>query len=230
MSWYAKIHEKTEQLIVAMLKSRGHAVAREVRRHREVIFDVYDSTTGTAYEVLTAKIVRSSHEQDEAILAKIFRYLLEARSLKFWIASYNHEELEMFHSMGLEHWHVEYDWFGRMKRKYYHRGKTAARAASDIIRAMQRIAPLVEWCRPRRRAAHMRATEKEKQIATATKRLGLPKNFLKGIWRDWLLLWCWKLEKILPQWPAAMRRRWLRRKPHRPALTPERLRKRKIVP
>ncbi|MEM7814726.1 MAG: hypothetical protein QXF55_00075 [Candidatus Aenigmatarchaeota archaeon] len=230
MGWYSKLHEATEKLIVEQLKKRGHSASREVRRHREVIFDVYDATTGTAYEVLTAKIVRSGHEQDEAILAKIFRYLLEARSLKFWIASYNHEELEMFHRMGIEHWHAEYDWFGRPRRKCHHRGKSAARAASDIIRTMQRIAPLAEWCRPRRRAAHMKDVKAEKAIAVATARLGLPKNFLKGIWRDWRLLWVWKLEKLLPQWPAAMQRRWLRTKPHRPAQTPQRLRKRKIVP
>ena len=204
MSWYAKIHEKTEELVVAQLRAAGHSAAREVRRHREVIFDVYDATTGIAYEVLTAKIVRSGHEQDEAILAKIFRYLLEARALKFWLASYDHEELRMFHDVGVEHWHVEYDWFGRPKRKYYHKGKTAARIASEIIRAMQQIAPLAEWCRPRRRAAHMRDAKAERAIAAATARLGLPKNFLKGIWRDWRLLWVWKLEKILPQWERAM--------------------------
>ncbi|MEM4282589.1 MAG: hypothetical protein QXU88_01165 [Candidatus Woesearchaeota archaeon] len=230
MSWYKELHDKAKEKLAAELKAKGHSVVVEARRHKEVIFDVYDSTTGTAYEILTAKIVRSGHEQDEALLAKIFRYLLDARTLKFYIASYDHRELDFFHKMALEHWHYDFNFWGGLREKRYHKGITAARAAQKIISAMKKVAPILEWCRPRRRAAHIKNAEAEKKIVTLTEKLGLPKNFLKGLWRDWRLLWVWKLEKLLPQWEVAMKKKWLRIKPHKRAYTPQKLRKRKMIP
>ncbi len=198
---YKELHTAAEEFLVKRLTSQGHKVEREKAIDHEVMFDVWDSTEGTAWEVLTAKIVRSSHEQDEAIITKIFRYLLIAKNLKFLIVSFDHDELEMFHKLGLEHWHLHNHWWaiGKLKGLSYHRGRTARQIANRIFKAMTSYAPLTEWTRERRRRDHPKAAV-VRDFERITKELGLPKNFLIGMWRDWRLAWVWKLEKILPYW------------------------------
>ena len=197
MGWYDELHGVAEDWIVAKLKLMDHAVQKELGRDREVIFDVFDSSTNTAYEVLTAKIIRSAHEQDEAIIAKAFRYLLEVPRLRFYLASYDHEEMEIFHKLGMEHWHLDADWNARITKSHYHRGKPAHTVIRRIFDAMRAYAPIKEWIRPKRRKAH---TPFPHELEELNARLGLPKNFLKGIWRDWRLAWVLRLEKVLPAW------------------------------
>jgi hypothetical protein len=198
---YTELHRAAEEFILKKLRARGHEAERQVARDRDVIFDVYDATTDTAWEVQTAKIVRSSHEQDEAIITKIFRYLLFCQDVKFIIASFDHDELELFHRLGLEHWHLHDSWWRleRLRGWIYHRGKTARQVAMLIFSEMTQFAPLSEWVREGRRADHPKARV-AKAFETMTDKLGLPKNFLVGMWRDWRLMWVWKLEQILPEW------------------------------
>jgi len=193
---YDLIHEKAEDYIVEELKKKGYKAVKQQRVKNGNIFDVYEPQTKTAYEVLTAKIIRSAHEQDEAIIAKMFRYLLYAKHLKFYLASFNHEEIEMFHNLGLEHWHLEFNWDGELIGKSYHKGKTAEEIAKKIFKLLVSYAPLREWTREKRRKQHP-APEEFKKL---TKKYGLPEHFLIGLWRDWRLQWVWKLEKVLPKW------------------------------
>lgn len=60
---------------------------------------------------------------------------------------------------------------------------------------MKSIAPLKEWTKEKRRD-HKALPEFDK----LNKKLGLPKNFLIAVWRDWRLNYVWKLEKVLPKW------------------------------
>lgn len=200
---YKELHAAGEDLLIKRLTAQGHKVQRELRRDHEAIFDVYDATTDTAWEVLTAKYVRSAHEQDEAIIAKIFRYLLHCKNVKFLIVSFDHGEIEMFHSLGLEHWHAHNGWWSfrrpeKLKGWKYHRGSSARVVARRIYREMTKFAPLKEWTAENRRKRHKYPLPPE--LDKITERLGLPKNFLKGMYRDWRLAWVWKLEKILPLW------------------------------
>jgi hypothetical protein len=199
---YKELHNRAEQLLVQILTKKGHKVERQKAINHEVLFDVWDATQRTAWEVLTAKIVRSSHEQDEAIITKIFRYLLIAKRLKFLIVSFDHNELEMFHSLGLEHWHTHNHWWhtGQLSALKYHKGKTARQIANRIFKAMINYAPLSEWTREGRRKDHPKTEKIASDFERISKKIGLPKNFLIGMWRDYRLMWCWKLEKILPIW------------------------------
>jgi len=201
---YKELHAAGEELLFKRLTARGHKVQKEFRRNHEVIFDIYDATTDTAWEVLTAKYVRSAHEQDEAIIAKIFRYLLHCKNVKFLIVSFDHAEIEMFHRLGLEHWHAHNGWWSfrrseKLRGWKYHKGKSARRIANEIYRSMIKFAPLAEWTREKRRKDHPKE-EVAKEFEKITEQLGLPKNFLIGMWRDWRLMWVWKLEKVLPLW------------------------------
>ncbi|MEM5798608.1 MAG: hypothetical protein QXP39_00990 [Candidatus Aenigmatarchaeota archaeon] len=198
---YKELHAAAEDFLVKRLTAQGHDVEKEKARNHDVLFDVYDVSTDTAWEVLTAKIVRSAHEQDEAIIAKIFRYLLFVKNLKFLIVSFGHEEIEMFHRLGLEHWHLHNHWWhiGELKGWSYHRGKSAREIANRIFKVMTNYAPISEWCREGRRKEHPKADVAE-DFERMTNELGLPKNFLIGLWRDWRLNWVWKLENILPKW------------------------------
>lgn len=201
---YKELHRAAEEFLIQRLQKKGHKVSREHAVDHKVLFDVYDATENTAWEVLTAKIVRSGHEQDEAILAKIFRYMMHVPNVKFLLVSFDHEELQMFHDLKLEHWHAHDGWwsFGgpeSLKRLYYHRGKTAAQVARDIFNAMVGYAPLKEWIKKGRRKYHPKASVAA-DFEQITKKLGLPKNFLIGMYRDWRLQWVWKLEQILPLW------------------------------
>lgn len=199
MGWYDVLHDKAKEWLAERLREKGHSVVLEQRMNHEVIFDVYDRTEQTAWEVLTAKIVRSSHEQDEAIIAKIFRYLLWVKNLKFLLVSYDHEELDFFHTMGIEHWHLSSTswWKPSFGKLFYHRGKNPKEVAVRLVREMLKFAGLEEWVGKQRGKAH-RKQPIPQQFDKLTKALGLPKNFLKGMWRDWRLMWVWKLEKILP--------------------------------
>jgi len=198
---YKELHQAAEDWIVNYLKKKGHKVKKEAAKDHEVLFDVWDKTDNTAYEVLTAKIVRSGHEQDEMILYKIFHYLLICPRLRFYLVSFNHEELKMFHELGLEHWHLwSRGWLSTdVKGTSYHKGKSALQVANRIYRAMIKFVPLKEWCTEGRRKNHPKA-DVEKEFAKLTKQIGLPKNFLIGMWRDWRLLWVWRLEYVLPMW------------------------------
>lgn len=212
---YETIHRKTEQYIAQKLKKQGYKkVLIESRIKKDTcIFDVYNQDTDTAYEVLTAKIVRSAHEQDEAIISKMFRYLLHCLRLKFYLASYNHEEIEMFHDLRLEHWHLNFDWSDNIIKTTYHKGKKAEAIACKIFNLLIGYAPLKEWTREKRRKKHPKPEEFEK----LTKEYGLPEHFLVGLWRDWRLMWVWKLEKILPKWVKRFKAicpRYLKIKPH----------------
>jgi hypothetical protein len=200
---YAELHKAAEEFILKKLRSQGHKVEREVGKDHDVVFDVYDATTDTAWEILTAKIVRSSHEQDEAIIGKIFRYLLQCKNLKFLIVSFDHEELEVFHNLKLEHWHIHNGWWslGELKGWKYHKGKTAKQIADKIFEAMIKFAPLKEWTKEGRRKDHPKESVAA-DFDKITTKLGLPKNFLIGLWRDYRLMWVWKLEQILPEWAA----------------------------
>jgi hypothetical protein len=194
---YRALHAVAEEKLLEMLRQRGHVAFREYRT-KNCIFDVYDETENTCWEVLTVKFVRSSHEKDEAILAKIFCYTMVVPRIKFLLVSYDHEELEMFHKVGIEHWHVHNGWmgFGGLGKIYYHRGQTAHRIAHKIYDAMKAYAPIREWTRPRRRKAHSEVAKVQK----INDRLGLPHNFLTAIWRDYRVMWAWRLERILSKW------------------------------
>lgn len=194
---YKSIHQKTEEFIKSQLEKKGYKdVLLEHRVKDGVIFDVWNLATNTVYEVLTAKIVRSAHEQDEAIISKLFRYLLFAKRVKFYLASYNHEEIEMFHNLGIEHWHVNFDWQGHIIKTIYHPGKRAQVIARKIYNLLVSWAPIKEWTFEKRRKKHP-APEEFKRLTT---KYSLPEHFLIGLWRDWRLNWVWKLEKILPKW------------------------------
>jgi hypothetical protein len=198
---YKELHKAGEEWIVRWLKAKGHKVLQEAALNHEVVFDVYDATTSTAYEVLTAKIVRSGHEQDEMILYKLFHYLLLVPRLRFYIVSFGKDELEVFHSLHLEHWHLySKGWLKtELRGPIYHKGKSALEVANAIYKAMVNYAPLHEWIAKDRRHKHPKAAV-EKDFARLTAQLGLPKNFLIGMWRDWRLLWVWRLEYILKLW------------------------------
>jgi len=197
---YRELHTAAERALIERLRRAGHFVLPEARKDHDVIFDVYDATTDTAWEVLTAKFFRSAHEQDEAVIAKIFRYLMWCRRLNFLVVSVDDEDLPLLHNLGLEHWHCYGSWWsGEVSGWRYHRGKSAREIVKAIYAALVRFAPIAEWCRERRRAAHPKAAV-EKEFDRITRALGLPKNFLIGLWRDWRLQWVWKLEKILPRW------------------------------
>lgn len=200
---YKELHKAAKEFIIKRLKKKGHKVSTEYRagtKRRYVIFDVYDHTTDTAYEVLTAKIVVSAHEQPEAFVAKMFRYLLHCKNLRFILASFDTEEIPMFHTMGIEHWHIHDSWWriGKLKGFVRHTGSSARTVARQIYKAMIKFAPLKEWTQENRRKRHKYPMPPRLDKLTA--KLGLPKNFLKGMWRDWRLNWVWKLEKILPAW------------------------------
>ena len=199
---YRKLHAEAQKWIVAQLKARGHRAEMEFAVDHEVLFDVYDRSTKTAYEVLTAKFVRSGHEQDEMILYKFFHYLMVCPRLKVYVVSFDREqELEMLHRLGLEHWHLwSGGWFdNKIRGSGHHKGRSVAAVVDRIYKAMLRSAPLEEWTKKGRRAGHPRKGV-EKEFERSTKRLGLPKNFLIGLWRDWRLLWVWRLEYLLPLW------------------------------
>lgn len=194
---YRDLHTAGEDKIASYLRRKGHHALKEHRTAHGVL-DVYDSTEDVCWEVVTAKIVRSSHEQDEAIVAKIFRYTLVAPQVRFLVVSYGHDELEFFHRMGVEHWHSHNGWtettLGRLHR---HGGKSATQAAHDIYGAMLRLAPLSEWVAEDRRARH---PDRSAAVQAVNDELGLPRDFLLGLWRDWRLNWVWKLEGLLPEW------------------------------
>lgn len=192
---YADLHRAAEEHVLKKLKKRGHKAELEFHAN-DSIFDVYDKTTDTVYEILTAKIVVSAHEQPEAIITKIFKYLLHCRDLVFYLASYDHEEIDLFHSLGMAHWHLIYDWDNQLQRSFFHKGKKPKTIAKKIYRLLVSFAPLTEWIREGRRKKH----PVPKEFGRLTKRVGLPQHFLQGLWRDWRLNWVWKLEKILPKW------------------------------
>ncbi|MEM2478700.1 MAG: hypothetical protein QXE64_01220 [Candidatus Pacearchaeota archaeon] len=201
---YRELHAKAEDWIFEKLKAKGHKVLKEAAKNHEVVFDVYDASTDTAYEVLTAKFFRSAHEQDEMIIYKIFHYLLLVRRLRFYIVSYDRQELELFHRLGLEHWHLSSE--GLFNKKVgnliYHRGKSALQIANKIFNALVKFAPLEEWIKKgRRNAPGHKKSDVARPFVALTKKLGLPKNFFIGLWRDWRLLWVWRLEYLLPLWP-----------------------------
>ena len=198
MGWYNVLHSKAEEFLASKIKDLGHEVALEQRKNTEVIFDVYDVTANEAWEVLTAKIVRSSHEKDEAIIEKIFRYLLWVEKLKFLIVSYNHEELEIFHKLEIEHWHLNSKSWTRpeFRNMFYHRGQSAKAIAIKIAKALLDFAPMKEWISKDRRKKHKKVP---KELLELNKKLNLPNNFLKGVWRDWRLMWVWKFEKSFPR-------------------------------
>jgi len=194
---YRTLHAEAEEKLLSYLWAKKHKAVKEYRT-KYGIFDVYDITDSCCWEVLTAKIIRSGHEQDEAIIAKIFRYMLFAPKIRFLLVSYDHEELEMFHRMKIEHWHIHNGWWsGRLGEIYYHKGKPAYKIAHEIYEAMISIAPLTEWTKEKRRAKH---PDRKTEVQETNDRLGLPKNFLLGLWRDWRLAWVWRLEKVLPKW------------------------------
>jgi hypothetical protein len=199
---YKELHAEAERWIAAQLRRKGHRVEIERAVNHEVLFDVYDRSTKTAYEVLTAKFFRSGHEQDEMILYKFFHYLMVCPRLKVYVVSYERgQELEMLHNLGLQHWHLwSGGWFDtEIRGSSYHRGSSVARVVDRIYKAMLSFAPLREWTREGRRAKHPKK-DVEVEFTKITKQLGLPKNFLIGLWRDWRLLWVWRLEYILPLW------------------------------
>jgi hypothetical protein len=192
--FYREIHKDAQKRIAEELIEKGHEAKIEYRK-QGVIFDVYDLTTDEGYEVLTAKFQRSAHEQDEVVIAKMLRYLLRCKQLHFIVACVDNEDLDYLHNMQIEHWHYSYSWLGGFRQRYRHSGKSAKTIAKRITAAMKRIAPLGEWCKEGRRD-HKKIPQFEK----LTKKLGLPKNFLIGIWRDWHLNWVWKLERELQRW------------------------------
>ncbi|MEM3075725.1 MAG: hypothetical protein QW590_02790 [Candidatus Bilamarchaeaceae archaeon] len=197
---YRALHTQGERWLLHKLRAEGHDVNLEVRKNNDVIFDVYDETEGTAWEVLTAKFFKSAHEQDEAIIAKIFRYLLHCKQLRFLVVSVNSEEIKLLHKIGLEHWHIYGDyWSEGLCGFEYHKGTSSLDIAKKIYKALVGYAPIHEWCRKGRRKYHPKA-EVEKDFARITRALGLPKNFLIGLWRDWHLVWVWKLENALRKW------------------------------
>jgi len=183
--------------MVEKLRKLGHDVSREHACNHEVIFDIYDKTTDTAYEILTAKIIRSTYEKDEAIIAKIFSYLLHCKNLIFVLVSYNHEELEIFHKLKLEHIHLECNWNNEIIAEKYHKGFTAREIAKRILKLLKSIAPIDEWISEDRRKKHSKMPEEFEKL---TKKYGLPENFLKGLWKDWHLAWVLRMEKALLKW------------------------------
>jgi len=199
---YKELHAQAERWIAEQLEKMGHEVEIELAIDHEVLFDVHDKSTETAYEVLTAKFFRSGHEQDEMIIYKLFHYLLICPRLKIYVVSFERgQELELLHRLGLEHWHL---WSGgwlspEIRGSSYHRGRSAAQVVGGIYKALLRFAPLEEWTKKGRRAGHPKKGV-EGKFAALTEKLGLPKNFLIGLWRDWRLLWVWRLEYILPLW------------------------------
>jgi len=201
---YKELHKAVEEFLLKRLSRAGHEVYVEYRagsKRNYVIFDVYDATTNTAYEILTAKFWRSAHEQPESFFAKIYRYLLYCDNIRFVIASFDPEgEIDFFHRMRIEHWHIHNHWWsfsGKVSGWRRHPGKSAKAVAIAVLKAMLKFAPLPEWTSEKRRARHPRPIPNE--IIQLTEKLGLPKNFLKGLWRDWHLQWVWKLEKVLPK-------------------------------
>lgn len=194
---YRDLHAAGEDKIVRYLRHQGHEALKEHRTPHGVL-DVYDQTGNECWEVVTAKIVRSSHEQDEALVAKVFHYMLVAPYVKFLVVSYGHDELVFLHNLGVEHWHAHNGWgqslLGRLHR---HGGKQATQTAHEVYQAMIRLAPLSEWVSEDRRVRH---PDRSAAVQSINDRLGLPKNFLLGLWRDWHLNWVWKLERILPEW------------------------------
>ncbi len=192
---YKILHKKAEEYLKRKL---DHQIKLEYRKdHKKpAIFDVYDKKKDVAYEILTAKIIKSSHEHEEAILSKLFRYLIKCPRLKFYLVSYGEEEIELFHNLNLEHWHLFCDWEGNIEKEVYHKGKSALEIAKFIYKILISLAPLSEWIKEGRRKKHSSKEEFEK----LTEKYKLPKNFLIGLWRDWHLDWVWKLEKALPKW------------------------------
>lgn len=118
--FYREIHSDAQQRILKELKEKGHAAEIEFRKGG-CIFDVFDKTDNVGYEVVTAKFWRSAHEQDEAIVAKMLRYLLVCRGLNFVVATANEEDLDYLHSMGIAHWHYSYSWMGGYRRDIFTR-------------------------------------------------------------------------------------------------------------
>ena len=57
---YRELHTAAERALIERLRRAGHFVLPEARKDHDVIFDVYDATTDTAWEVLTAKFFRSA--------------------------------------------------------------------------------------------------------------------------------------------------------------------------
>ncbi|MEM4389587.1 MAG: hypothetical protein QXG98_02910 [Candidatus Micrarchaeia archaeon] len=207
MGWYTELHERVKAELAAELRAAGHIVRSEFRTDG-CIFDVWDATTKTAYEVLTAKIVRSSHERDEAIIAKLFRYVLHCRALVFVVASYGEEDIELFHHLGMGHWHRKYSWSGQLESKSWHAGATPLNIAKRIYRALTALAPLTEWTAGKRRRRHKYPLPPA--LARATKKYGLPPHFMQGLWRDWHLQWVLQLERLLPKWKKVLERRHLK--------------------
>jgi len=206
MAWYKEIHEQAKEFIAERLRQKGEKVEVEARLDHEVQFDVFDETNKVAYEVLTAKFFRSSHEKDEAIIAKIFRYLLHCRELRFVIASYNHEEIEFFHNARIRHWHIHFGswWHPRIEKKiYYHPGVKPKTFAKRLFRAMLKIAPLREWISEGRARKHRKQPLPD-EFSVIRQRFGLPENFLKGLWRDWRLQWVLRLERCLGKWKSLL--------------------------
>lgn len=204
MPLYAQLHRRGEDDIVKAHNAAGEEAWREFRRDG-CIFDVYVPERDLAYEVLTAKWERSAHEQDEAIIAKLFRYLLHCSTVRLVLVSYDHEDLDYLHSMRIAHTHREHSWAtGRFIREFRHPGKPAKPVLMAVLRWMAKFAPLKEWYDPKRRKRHLRGQHRE-TFAKASKALGLPENFLYGIWRDWKLKWVWNMEKDLPKWERKLR-------------------------
>jgi hypothetical protein len=205
MTWYKELHAKGEDAIIAKHNAAGEEAWREFRKDG-CIFDVYVPERDLAYEVLTAKWARSAHEQDEAIIAKLFRYLLHCSAVRLVLVSYDHEDLDYLHAMRIEHVHREYSWAtGRLLREVRHHGKRPKTVLLAVLRWMARFAPLKEWYDPKRRKRHPRGQHRE-LFARISERFGLPGNFLYGIWRDWRLAWVWHLEQDLPEWQRRLKR------------------------
>jgi len=193
---YERLHKVGEDYILDMLKLNGRRGEKEFRM-KHCVFDVYDPAGDTVYEVLTAKFIRSMHEHDEEIIAKMFKYLLYAKHLKFYIVSYGKGEINLFNKLRLQHWHLECSWSGNVKGLYYHAGKTPRTVVNLVLRVMKDYAPIKEWIDPKRRMRHKKVPD---EFGEMTKKYNLPKNFLQGLWRDWHLHWVQEMEKVLPRW------------------------------
>ncbi len=204
MGWFTEIHTDCKNKLAEELRKKGHDVAVEYRAGPGAIFDVYDKSNGTAYEVLTAKYEKSAHEQEEMLFSKLFRYSLVCKKLVFVLAGFEDVDIPHFHNMRLAHWHWRYawpGWAGRLKpayKKEFHDGVDPLIYTHRFYHRLKALAPIKEWTGEKRRKRHPFPIPPK--ILAANKRWGLPVNTLKGLWRDWRLQWIWKLEKILPKW------------------------------
>lgn len=194
---YRELHARAEQLILNRLRRARHKALLE-HRIADCVFDVYDATTDTVYEILTAKFERSSHESDEAILAKLFKYALHSRAIRLVIVSYDHQELDMLHRMAIAHEHIDFRWWsGSLIGYRRHRGASPHTVVKRVLKILKSVAPLSEWYDEKRRQRHPRG-QMDKTFEQLTARYGLPPNFLKGLWRDWRLKWVMQMEHVLP--------------------------------